>query len=169
MPVKLVYLTSMEADIYTLIRAANRISEEHGPIIQICARTQSDLLSNVNITQLVDEVRGADLVIFHLMGGKDSLPGFDQVVQAARDYGVPIHVQPATAGNNPELWEVSTVPEEDYLLLQKYFSYGGTENIANMLLWLTNHFGGHNFAVREPEMLPWEGIYHRQGLNYKAI
>ncbi len=50
MSIKLVYLTSMEGDIHTLVKAANKISEEYGPVIQICARTQSDLLSNNNIT-----------------------------------------------------------------------------------------------------------------------
>ena len=46
MPVKLVYLTSMEGDIYTLIRAANKITEEHGPVIQIYARSKSDRNEN---------------------------------------------------------------------------------------------------------------------------
>jgi cobaltochelatase CobN len=31
-----------------------------------------------------------------------------------------------------------------------------------MLLWLANRFGVYSFTVREPEMLPWEGIYHPQ-------
>ncbi len=162
MSVKLVYLTSIEGDIHTLIRAANKIREVHGPVIQICARTQSDLSHENNITQLIDEVRGADLVIFHLMGGKESLPGFDRVVQAARDHGVALYVQPTSAGTDPESRELSTLSVEEYTLIQKYICYGGTENITNMLLWIINRFGDHNFAVREPEMLPWEGIYHPQ-------
>lgn len=160
MPVKLVYLTSMENDIYTLIRAANKIIEEHGPVIQICARSKSDLLHNNNFTQLINDVRAADLVIFHLMGGKDSLPGFEQLVQAALDCGVPLHAQPTATENNPELWELSTMPAEDYFLVQKYINYGGIDNFINMILRVTNRFGGRNFTVREPEMLPWEGIYH---------
>ena len=162
MPIKLIYITSIEGDIYTLVRAANKITEEHGSVIQICARSKNDLLQNNNLAQLIDEVRTADLVVFHLMGGKDSLPGFEQIVQAARDYGVPLHAHPTATENNPELPELSTVPTEDYFLIQKYINYGGTDNFINMALWVINSFGGQNFAVREPGMLPWEGIYHPQ-------
>lgn len=160
MAVKLIYLTSIEGDIHTLVRAGKQIREQYGPVLQIYARTKSDLSDDDNIVPLVDEVREASLVIFNLMGGKESLPGFDKVVEAASESGVPLHAQPSSAENSQELRKLSTVSAGEYSLIQKYIYYGGTENIVNLLLWAANCFGGQNFTVSEPKMLPWEGIYH---------
>jgi len=44
--------------------------------------------------------------------------------------------------------------------IRDYLSFGGMENIENMLLWLGNKFGGSAASVREPAQLPWNGIFH---------
>ncbi|MCR4441770.1 MAG: cobaltochelatase subunit CobN [Peptococcaceae bacterium] len=160
MSFKVIYLTSIENDIHTLVQAVNRIKEEHGPVVRVYARAKSDLADEDNIVRLLNEVREAGLVIFNLMGGKESLPGFDRVVKEALKNGVPLHAQPSSAENSQELRKISTVSAQDYSLAQRYIHYGGTENFINLLLWAANRFGGLALAAAEPKMLPWEGIYH---------
>ncbi len=41
--VKIIFLTSVEGDIPTLIQAGKQIIAQHGPVIEIVARTKNDL------------------------------------------------------------------------------------------------------------------------------
>ena len=150
----------MESDIHNLVQAGNQIREEYGTDIQLVARTKTDLAKEDHITRLTAEIQDACLVMINLMGGKESLPGFDMIVETAAKHGVPLHAQPSSPMNSREVRELSTVSPDDYVLIQKYIYYGGTENNVNLLLWAANCFGGQAFPAAEPKILPWEGIYH---------
>ncbi|UWG98479.1 cobaltochelatase subunit CobN [Dehalobacter sp. DCM] len=160
MSVKIIFLTSVEGDIPTLVQGGKQIIAQYGPVIEIVARTKNDLATEERITKLTKKIQDACLVMINLMGGKETLPGFDRVVETAAACGIPLHAQPSAPMPTRELKELSTVAPDDYALIQKYIYYGGKENNVNLLLWAANRFGGHTFPVVEPKMLPWEGIYH---------
>lgn len=56
--------------------------------------------------------------------------------------------------------QLSNVPVDDLALSKKYFIYGGTENIKNLLLYIARYCGLFTFSVPSPKEMPWNGIYH---------
>lgn len=46
------------------------------------------------------------------------------------------------------------------ITVNEYLTYGGMDNIENLLLWLGQEFGVLTGNVGEPAALPWNGIYH---------
>lgn len=63
--------------------------------------------------------------------------------------------------SDPDAGELSNgVSPEDKEKLQKYLSYGGSENFRRLWRWLARTYCGEAIPVQEPEPLPWHGIYH---------
>ena len=53
----------------------------------------------------------------------------------------------------------STVPPEAALEAERYYKYGGVENLRNLILFLGS-LAGRDFHPRPPKPVPWQGIYH---------
>lgn len=160
MTIKVAYFTTAESDLRPVVKAASRIAETHGAWIKIYARSKSDFISRAAIDTIIKESCEARIAIFHLHGGKDSLPDFDRLVEALHGAGVLLHIQALPSEDDAELRALSSVGREDYQRIRAYINYSGTENYYHLFLYLVNRLEGCDFALKEPTPLPWEGIYH---------
>ena len=156
---RIAYFAGVDLDINPLTSALYRVRKEYGNILEVCARSALDL-SNTSIRiAFLEFAISADIIIFHFMGGKDSCPEFDSMVEKLRGK-VNIQIE----GNSPDAValarELNTMPDEDSQLISKYIRYGGEDNYFNLFLFLANRLKRKNFEVAPPIELPWEGIYH---------
>ncbi|MGQ9512372.1 cobaltochelatase subunit CobN [Thermodesulfitimonas sp.] len=156
--VRILFYTAVEGDLAPLSRAVQEVRRSC-PEIAVVARARRDVCGSAGEEALLAAVREADCVFLHLMGGPESLPGFDAVVRVARERGIALHVQPTAAEDDTALRALSTVSGSDYDLLRRYVSYGGTVNFAALLRWCLWR-AGKGAPPPAPEPVPWEGIYH---------
>jgi len=156
---KIAYFAGIEGDLIPLSRALNRIYQEKGEIVEVDAKTSRDLQNTPTYEAFCKYARESDLAIFRLMGGKDSCPGFDALVKQLKNK-VKVHIQTGSPEELSIIREFSTVNSEERNLISKYIRYGGEKNFLNLLLFLVNHLKGKSSIFKEPQLLPWEGIYH---------
>jgi len=156
---KIAYFAGIENDLIPLSQALNRIYREKEKIVKIITKTSADLQDPPIYKTFCKYARESDLAIFRLMGGKDSCPGFDALVKQLKNK-VKVHIQTGSPEELSITREFSTVTGEERNLISKYIRYGGEKNFLNLLLFLVNHFKGKSFIFKEPQLLPWEGIYH---------
>jgi cobaltochelatase CobN len=153
------YFAGIEGYLIPLSKALDRIAEEQGRVVEICARTALQLQNPATLADFSQYAEKADLALFHLHGGKESCPGFDQIMERLKSK-VKIRIQASSPEDLPLVREFSTVSSEEQSLIAKYIQYGGEENSLNLLFFLANRFKGESFFTKEPQKLPWEGIYH---------
>ncbi|RLE14044.1 cobalamin biosynthesis protein CobN [Candidatus Aerophobetes bacterium] len=165
---KIAYFAGIENDLIPLSRALNRIYREKGKIVEVDAKTSSDLQNTLTYEAFCKYAGESDLAIFRLMGGKDSCPGFDALVKQLKNK-VKVHIQTDSPEELSIIREFSTVNSEERNLISKYIRYGGEKNFLNLLLFLVNHFKGKSFIFKEPQLLPWEGIYHPDFENIPSL
>ncbi|HET6460671.1 MAG TPA: cobaltochelatase subunit CobN, partial [Syntrophales bacterium] len=63
-------------------------------------------------------------------------------------------------GSDPSFWAMSTVSPEVVATVYKYVLFNGRENVVNMLNYLLHNIFREPVTFREPEEIPWQGIYH---------
>ena len=63
-------------------------------------------------------------------------------------------------GHDPSYWLLSTVPARIVATANTYLTYGGEDNLRNVLLYLCRELLHTDVAYEPPCPLPWEGIYH---------
>ena len=63
-------------------------------------------------------------------------------------------------GSDPSFWSISTVSPEVVATVYKYVLFNGSENIVNMFRYLLHNIFYEPVTFREPEEIPWQGIYH---------
>ena len=66
-------------------------------------------------------------------------------------------------GSDPSSWALSSVSPEIVATVYRYILFNGRDNIANMLRFLMHGLFGQGMEYREPEEVPWQGIYHPGG------
>jgi len=133
---------------------------------RVHARTQTQLFDDSRIRAFVNMAKTADVVIISLHGGKDSCPGFDELVKNSGEKTW-IHIQPTggdeDAAELAERWSTG-FGTSSWDMVYRYIHYGGAFNFKNLLFYLAHiheHGSGSDEPVcHPPESLPYEGIYH---------
>lgn len=156
---KAVFFTAVENDLIPLTAAVKRIRSEKGQVIEVQARTRRDLDEGTQLVQFKELAKEADVAIFHLHGGEESCPGFAEIMEYLPG-DVKVHIQPSSAEEIPIVKEYTSVSPEIQQQATAYMQNGGTDNYYHLLLFLANELTGTDFTVKEPQALPWEGIYH---------
>ncbi|WP_448382144.1 cobaltochelatase subunit CobN [Desulfosoma sp.] len=145
-----------------------RLYAAEGGMIQVHARTQTQLFDRARQAAFVKQAVASDAIIVTLHGGKPSFPAFDQLMDALaqlpaerRPY---VHIQP-TSGDEDSIEaarEYSTdFGTSSWDAVHRYLSCGGPLNYHQMLIYLHNRlFDGDRSEVRPPLELPHEGLYH---------
>ena len=108
------------------------------------------------------------MLIICLHGGKESCPCFDELIEVLPKKSK-VFVHPTSATDIDIALENSTVGDEIWKKLFKYFSYSGIDNFYNMLLFLSNMLFSTNFSFKKPKPLPWQGIYHPEFLDIPTL
>jgi len=106
------------------------------------------------------------VTLVHLMG---ELPDLSLLASELKNAGVPLFVSTSFFGPNLKYRDLSTVEQEDYKEIFKYFNFGGKKNFENLLLYLANRFTGASYEVKAPQPPTWEGIYHPDFENPPTI
>ncbi len=153
--IKITYISVNGSEIAPLASAFHELKEEMGDFAELKPIACESLTQGENVEDLAAR---SDLVIIRLHGGKKSLPGFDRLIISIKKSGVLLHIQDSSS-IDPELVNESTVGDE-YKRIFQYISFGGKENLRNLLLFLANMLGDSAFPLIEPKMPSWEGIYH---------
>jgi cobaltochelatase CobN len=154
---KITYISVSGSDISPLASAFRELKEELGDFAALHPIAGESL---IRTNEVKDIAIKSDLVIIRLHGGKKSLPEYDRLISAIRESGALLHVQDASC-IDPEFVNESTVGDA-YRRIFQYISFGGRENLRNLLLFLANLLGDAALPVIDPKMPPWEGIYHPQ-------
>jgi len=97
------------------------------------------------------------------------LPDLSLLASELKNAGVPLFVSTSFFGPNLKYRDLSTVEQEDYKEIFKYFNFGGKKNFENLLLYLANRFTGASYEVKAPQPPTWEGIYHPDFENPPTI
>ncbi|MDO4203492.1 MAG: cobaltochelatase subunit CobN [Selenomonadaceae bacterium] len=108
--------------------------------------------------ELAKKFAGADISLLQWMGAgleQPILHGASQLLQKNGGRYV-CFVEKA----DPEDKLSQGLSDEQLLKLKQYYLYDGEQNILNCLLWLDNELGGAAHTVKEPEVLPWHGVWH---------
>jgi cobaltochelatase CobN len=132
---------------------------EKGKVVEVQAKTQMELQNPSVHNVFCQYAESADLALFHLHGGKESCPNFDQIMERLKDR-VKVHIQPSSPEDLPVVKEFSSVTPEEQDTISKYIRYSGEENFLSLILFLSASLKGEDFPFSPPQPLPWEGIYH---------
>ena len=153
--IKITYISVNGSEIGPLILAFQELHEDLGEGIKLHPFSGESLSET---EQIMQKALDSNLVIIRLHGGKKSLPGYDRLISSIRQSKALLHIQDSSC-IDAELVNASTVGE-DYRQIHQYISFGGRENLKNLLIFLVNRLGGTDIALGKPMMPPWDGIYH---------
>ena len=157
---RIAYLTTNPGDVVPLTLAIKAITEEKGEVIELAIRSRENFMEPGKLEEFIHFAQGSHLLIIHLHGGKKSFPDFDTLLSSLETAGVPIHIQIMNIEQDIDLMKHSTVDKDDSQGISRYINYGGPDNFKNLLIYISNRFGGAEYEVGEPVRPPWNGIYH---------
>jgi cobaltochelatase CobN len=151
-------LTHADTDLLCLRGAAADLPKGFGPVH---ASSLGKIQSEEHMHALVaGEARSARVIIVRLLGGAASLPGFRQLVEAARRQNQLLLVVSGAGAPDPELTAASTVPAAIVHETTAYLQLGGRENFAHCLRFLSDHLLLTGFGYERPREMRQHGIYH---------
>jgi cobaltochelatase CobN len=61
---------------------------------------------------------------------------------------------------DPSAWALSSVSPEILETANRYLTYGGADNVADMLRYLGRELAGEDLECEPPRKSPWEGLHH---------
>ncbi|MDR1926024.1 MAG: cobaltochelatase subunit CobN [Planctomycetaceae bacterium] len=106
-----------------------------------------------------------DLVMLRGMGWQPSDAEIANVKKAA-ELGAYIHVSASTRTSTGDL---NNIPSEIRTAFEKYAFAGGSENLANGLLYLARELKGYKAVIPDPKPLPRQGYFHLDGKLYDSL
>jgi cobaltochelatase CobN len=105
--------------------------------------------------EVAEGLKDADLLFFY-RSTEDFWTRVEKTLREAGAQAPPI----VCVGHDPSLWTLSTVKAETVATAHSYMTYGGEENITNLLRYIAREALGEDIACEPPKPVPWEGIYH---------
>jgi len=157
MSLRIFFYTAVEGELVNLSRAARKVRQEYGELVQVIARSCRRGPGKEEIANLA---AAANLIVVHLMGGPESLPGLEEIIEIAREKGLPLAVLPSLGEEGEGLLGLSHMPPEDYWQMRLYVGYGGEVNFTNLLLWAAGRYSAAAVPFNPPQPVPWQGFYH---------
>jgi len=164
--IKIAFITTIPTDAVPFISATASINERLGNAVEACFRTGGDFRDFGSLDEFIEFARKSHVTLVHLMG---ELPDLSLLASELKNAGVPLFVSTSFFGPNLKYRDLSTVEQEDYKEIFKYFNFGGKKNFENLLLYLVNRFTGASYEVKAPQPPTWEGIYHPDFENPPTI
>lgn len=168
-PIALAFISCTESALHAFSLALQRIIEDEPTLqietyVAIAAELES---SEEALAQLKDFIaERADFAIITTMGGKSSIPHFDEVLDLLlepRSRRIRFHVEEITS---PGALSEIRVPKQHQLpqpdVISRFLQYGGVENFKRLLRFLGQLESGVDLADEDlaPVRLPRDGIYH---------
>ncbi len=164
---KIYYFSPHATEIKSLSAGVEKFSREYE--IKVIGRTFTQLQDTESAEAFIKGALLSDAIFVVLHGGKQSCPIFDQLIKALEEkkkqkQKVPyLHIYPC--GGDQDAMETARKYDPDFgkepwYMLNKYLSYGGSENFYNMFKYLLNLIFKKDLSFEKPIKPPEEGIYH---------
>ncbi|MGC9017280.1 MAG: cobaltochelatase subunit CobN [Caldimicrobium sp.] len=107
------------------------------------------------IFEILEIIKTCDLLFVY----KSSTESFWEVLEREIKEGR-IDTKIVYLSYDPSYWTYSNVRPEILVKAYEYILRNGEENIKNLFYFLANQVLGISMEYKEPEEVPWEGIYH---------
>lgn len=160
MTLRIAFVPNSETAALPLIEAVRTVQDAGQLPVQVMARCAAELSSPSTLDAFLSFASTSDIIVVHLMGGIDSVPGFSQLLEISKQDRVHFHVVGGAGEGKENLSAMSTLQPVEQARLSAYVRCGGKSNFHSMLLWLASLLKGAQVAAPEPQEMPWDGIYH---------
>ncbi len=154
----IVLFTHAPSDLAMLHSAVGQLPQGFPPVRGV--NLQAMEMTPRSGTPFERELESAHVILFRILGGGRSVPGFAELVQFARAHDQQLIVVSGTGEPEPELAAASTAPSAVIQRVLAYFQAGGSVNLAQMLRYVSDHALQTRFGFEPPAALPEHGIYH---------
>jgi len=156
-PAEIVFLSAADTDITSMAMAHRQLGDA-APGLRVASLARLNHPMSVDL--YVERTLGrARLVIARLLGGRGYWTyGTEELTRLAREGSVLLALLPGDHRPDEELERLSTIDGRSYATLRRYFSEGGTENMARALCF-ARHLIGDGPAPAPAGALPYEGLY----------
>ena len=155
---RIVLLTHAPSDLSVLHSALKLLPAEFPPITGINLQS---LDADTTMEQvLARDIESADIIILRILGRLGSVPRVAELVRHSRQRGCYLIAISGTGEPDLELAAVSSVAPDVLQQALMYFQAGGSINVAQLMLYLSDHLLMTGFGYEVPRGLPDHGIYH---------
>jgi len=154
----LLLLTHADTDLLCLHHAAQRLPAAFG---RAEARSLSKITSEKQMDSLLSTALGqARLVVLRVLGGMNSVPGFNRLREHIQNTGGRLIAVSGTGQPDPELTAASNVDPDTVHQTTAYLQTGGQTNFENLLRYLSDHLLLTGLGYDPPAEQPEHGLYH---------
>jgi cobaltochelatase CobN len=154
----LILLTHADSDLAALSRGIELLPEGFPAVRGFSLQSIRELR---DMTELIErELSHARVVVVRVLGRLSGIPGWQALLQAARERNQSLLVVSGTGEPNPELDAVSSVAPTILRETLAYLQAGGPQNLAQWLRFLADHLLLTGYGFEAPVELPEHGIYH---------
>jgi cobaltochelatase CobN len=155
---KIVLLTHADSDLLTLQKVVTSLPANF-PLVSGLGLQGVENDEQMEML-LGNQLSSAEIVIIRLLGTPANVPNFGAMVRQLTDTGKHLIIVSGTGEPNPELACLCTVSAAVLQEVLEYFRSGGTINLTQLLLFLSDQLLLSGFGYEPPVVLPDQGIYH---------
>ena len=158
--INILCLIATEDRLWNMKRALRKTQELYPNLIEGHCFSVWDIAANPDkIPSLLDEIKNCDFGIVYFHGGVQTIPDFDSIWKALIKK-MPVYFESSLPDEVAQLLPESGLSAEEYRNLQKYFGFGGEENLTGMLIYIAAKRFGANCNIPEPVPPLDEGFYY---------
>ena len=160
----IVYVTTADTEILALSRAVRELPDDFPPLKVVNPnRMPEDMTPEVLIS-------GASMALVRLLGGRRAWEeGFDRLVRACTQNGIPLLAWSGEQHADAELTAASTAPAAIVGEAFEYLRHGGVENLKQVLRFLSDTLLMSGYGFEPPSPLPEFGVYHPAYPEHVAV
>lgn len=155
---KILFISTADTDTLSAVESLKNTSVNLPPIEIINIHTGWETRDNQEY--LFNSLLESKVVILRLLGGKQAIPeSFDHLVDICRERSIPLIACPGHQEWDQDLINACTAAVSEVETVFAYMMHGGTDNLKNMFLFLSDVYYGTDLGHEAPQPMPWEGIY----------
>ena len=163
-PAPIIILTAADTDIQTLAASVNKLPSGF-PAIRVANLLQ--LQQHLSIDSYAETVLSrAKIIVLRLLGGRSYWPyGLEVVKETIKQTDASLFILPGDDRPDPYAIADSTVPIDQVNQLWRYWIEGGSHNITNSLLFISDTCLRTTYSPSPPQPIPRIGQYDWQKIQ----
>ena len=157
-PAGFLFLTHADTDLLALSKAVERLPPDFPPVR---AANLGYLKTDQDVDAFLDQaLPSAEIVILRLLGGRASFAhGLERLRRDAAARDTWLLCLPGTDALDPELTALSSAGVPVAHEAFAYLSFGGVDNVEQLLRFLADHLLATGFGFERPVEQPRHGVY----------
>jgi cobaltochelatase CobN len=149
-------LSHADTDLLTLMKASELLPEG----FKASAFSLNALHTQEQMGVLITgEMSGARVIVVRCHGPLSCIPGFDRLKAACLERGQSLVLISGCGENTPEFSETIHVPADVMQTAAEYLAFGGVNNLAELLRFLSDRLMMTGLGYAAPSAMPEHGIY----------